>query len=461
MPHALSRVSKALAAARETRRLELGSGVLGRTPQIFRELFRDRPVFIVADTNSLRVAGETVLNAFRAAGHPCAEPFVYTDPALLAEYSCVTQLEQALGSVDAVPVAVGSGTINDLVKLVAHRLQRPYLVVATAASMDGYTAFGASITFQGSKQTFACPAPAGVVADLEVIAGAPKDMTSAGYADLLAKITAGADWLLADALGEEPIAIEAWNIVQGGLRAAVADPAGVRSGDREAIRQLTEGLLLGGFAMQSAQSSRPASGAEHQFSHLWDMQHHTFNGEAPSHGFKVAIGTLAVSALYEHLLQLPLDKFDVAQACSRWPKPETLPTTIRRVLGIGKLAEKAIEESGAKHSTPAALRKQLETVARLWPHLKLRLREQLLPFSELQRKLNEAGAPTEPEQIGISRQRLRDSFLQAYYIRRRFTVLDLAARTGLLESSLQALFGPEGRWPINEPKASKTAVSTS
>src|SRR4029077_17844815 len=106
---------------------------------------------------------------------------------------------------DAIPIAVGSGTINDLTKLAAHHAGRSYLCVATAASMDGYTAFGASITYQGSKQTFDCPAPAAVIADLDIICAAPGDMNAWGYADLLAKVTAGADWLLADALGIEPI----------------------------------------------------------------------------------------------------------------------------------------------------------------------------------------------------------------------------------------------------------------
>ena len=101
-------------------------------------------------------------------------------------------MQEALGSVEAIPVAVGSGTINDLTKLAAHRLGRPYLVVATAASMDGYTAYGASITANGSKQTFDCPAPRAVLADLEVIAGAPGGMNASGYADLLAKNVAGA-----------------------------------------------------------------------------------------------------------------------------------------------------------------------------------------------------------------------------------------------------------------------------
>ena len=254
-------IAEALNAARETRCLELGSGVLGRTPEVYRQQFGDKPVLLVADTNTFAAAGKTTLEVFRRAGHACREPFVFTDSNLHAEHQHVAALEEAMRGHDAIPVAVGSGTINDLTKLAAHRAGRPYLAVATAASMDGYTAFGASIDCNGSKQTINCPAPAAVVADLDVICAAPAEMNAAGYADLLAKTTAGADWLLADALGVEAIDRTAWAIVQGGLREAVTNPAGVRNRNLEAVRQLTEGLLLGGFAMQSAKSSRPASGA--------------------------------------------------------------------------------------------------------------------------------------------------------------------------------------------------------
>ena len=212
----------------------------------------------MADTNTFAAAGQAVLKEFRRAGHACREPFIFAEQNLHAEQQHVAALEEALKEHEAIPVAVGSGTINDLTKLAAHRAGRQYLAVATAASMDGYTAFGASIACEGSKQTINCPVPAAVVADLDVIRAAPASMNAAGYADLLAKTTAGAEWLLADALGVEAIDPTAWAIVQGGLREAVANPAGVRDRNAEALRQLTEGLLLGGFAMQSAKSSRPA-----------------------------------------------------------------------------------------------------------------------------------------------------------------------------------------------------------
>ena len=441
-------IAEALSAARETRCLELGRGVLSRTPKVIRQHFDGKPALVVTDTNTFTVAGQAVLEAFRRSGHACRQPFVFTEPHLYAEDQHVAALEEALRGHQAIPVAVGSGTINDLTKLAAHRAGRPYLAVATAASMDGYTAFGASIACHGSKQTINCPAPTAVVADLDVICAAPAGMNAAGYADLLAKSTAGADWLVADALGVEAIDETAWAIVQGGLREAVANPAGVRDRNLEALRQLTEGLMLSGFAMQSAKSSRPASGAEHQFSHLWDMQHHVNEGRTPLHGFKVGIGTLAVAGLYEYLLARNLEDLDVAGCCARWPDEAGLEKTVRALFSQADLTAVALNESRAKWVDAAGLRRQLETLRQVWPDLKRRLRQQLIPRLELKGMLRAAGAPVEPEEIGISRARLREGFGQAYCLRRRFTVLDLAVRCGLLEPALSELFGPGDPWPV-------------
>jgi glycerol-1-phosphate dehydrogenase [NAD(P)+] len=441
-------LNEALRSARETRCLEIGPGVLSLTPQVFHSQFHARPAVIVADANTFAAAGKRVADAFKASGQSTREPFLFLAPDLYAEYRFVEELESALKKHDAIPVAVGSGTINDLTKLAAHRAGRPYMSVATAASMDGYTAFGASITFQGSKQTFECPAPTAVVADLEIIAAAPGDMNAWGYADLLAKVAAGADWILADAVGVEKIDAPAWAIAQGRLRENVADPAGIQSRNPAAIARLVEGLMLGGLAMQAARTSRAASGAEHQFSHLWDMQHHTHNGRAPSHGFKVGIGTLASTAFYERLLQLPLDKIEIESRCAAWPTPDQWQARVRELFGAGEVAEVAAREIQAKSGGPDTLRAQLQALRSHWPELRERLRRQLLPFGTLRTMLQAAGAPVEPEQIGITRERLRASFEQAFFLRRRFTVLDLAVRAGVFDQCVNNVFGPTGPWPL-------------
>jgi glycerol-1-phosphate dehydrogenase [NAD(P)+] len=438
-------LTSALAAAKDTRSLEIGSKILHKAPEIFRQQFGELPAVIVADTNTFEAAGQTVFDALQR-DNQSIEPFIYSDPNLYAEHKYVAELVESLKSHDAIPVAVGSGSINDLVKLAAHEVARPYMCVATAASMDGYTAFGASITQNGSKQTFFCPAPKAVIADLDIISVAPGDMNSWGYADLVAKVTAGADWMLSDAMGAEPVHAEAWKIIQTGLRELITEPAGVPARRPASISRLVEGLMLAGFAMQAAKNSRAASGAEHQFSHLWDMQHHAHQGKAPSHGFKVGIGTLAITALYEFLFEQPLERLDVDVCCEAWPDEMAITKMIRERFSEGDLTVVALQETRAKWIDRRELSEQLKKLRTMWPTLKERLRKQLLPFKELKQMLSDAGAPVEPEQIGISRERLRDSFWMSYFIRRRFTALDLAARTNLLEKALEHLFGKGGRW---------------
>ena len=433
-------LQRALGRARDTRLLELDRGARFRTAEAFNSLYGSAAAVVIADENSFRVAGRDVVDALKAAGQACHEPVVLPAEGLHAEYAFVDEIRARVQSLDAVPIAVGAGTINDLVKLVAHQCGRPYLTVATAASMDGYTAYGASITYQGSKQTFDCPAPLGVVADLDVIAGAPPELNAAGYADLAAKCPAGADWIVADYLGEEAIDRPVWDTVQSQLRNWLADPAGVRAGDFDTLRRITVALMMSGFAMQAALTSRPASGAEHQFSHLWDMEHHTHLGAAPSHGFKVGIGSVASLAMYEALGKLNIADLDLERAVKSWPDAMSNDQEIASLFAHDELTAKAREESAAKLVSRETLRPQLERLKRGWPELQRRLAEQLIPQAEFRDMLREAGAAYVPEQIGITADRLRRSYRQAYHIRRRFTVLDVARRSGLMEPALNLIF---------------------
>lgn len=433
-------LQRALDRARDTRVLELDRGARFRTAEAFESLFGSSAAVVVADENSFEVAGRAVVDSLKSAGQANFAPIVLPADGLYAEYSFIDDLRRRIKPLEAVPIAVGAGTINDLVKLAAHQLGRPYLTVATAASMDGYTAYGASITHEGSKQTFDCPAPRAVIADLDVLAAAPAWMNASGYADLAAKCPAGADWIAADFLGEEPIDQDVWDTVQSQLRAWMAHPAGVRSGDFDAIRRITVALMMSGFAMQAHLTSRPASGAEHQFSHLWDMEHHTHEGVAPSHGFKVGIGSLASLALYEALKELNVGDLDVERAVKHWHLAESNDQEIAEQFAHEELAAKARDESRRKLVSREALREQLDRLKRGWPQLQRRLDGQLIPGDEFRDMLREAGAAHESEQIGISPERLRRSYRQAYHIRRRFTVLDVAKRSGLLEPALDIVF---------------------
>lgn len=443
----MNAVEEALERARDTKALEFGEGAMEKVPSMFSKLFPGKTAIVVTDTNTYRVAGERVYDCIKAAGIPTAEPFIFTDPELYAEWSYIGQLEEHLRGMDAIAVAVGAGVINDLTKLVSGHLGRRYIIVGTAASMDGYTAYGASITFEGNKQTFDCPAPLGMVMDPSVAAKAPEGMSASGYADLIAKIPAGADWIIADAVGSEKIDPFAFSLVQNDLRDALSCPDAVAAGDVEATGKLSHGLIMSGFAMQAICSSRPASGTEHQFSHFWDMEGLCYNGRHVSHGFKVAIGTLVSTACLEFLLSKDLSTLDVDSCVAQWPSWEETERQIRRAFeGKPGHLSRALTESRAKYTDREGVRAQLEAVKRQWPELSGKIRSQIIPLSEVRDRLRRVRAPYECEMIGVSREKLRATFRCIPYMRNRFTAIDLLQRACLLEEAEKALFDEGALW---------------
>ncbi len=438
-------IERAVRVARDTRVFEAEAGIRHRTGSVFRTLFGGQGAIVVADGNTFPAAGRDVQASLEREGVVGHGPFIFGQH-VHADIECVEELENFLRPLPSIPVAVGSGTLNDLTKLASHRLNRPYMVVGTAASMDGYAAFGASILKDGSKETMECPGPWAILADLETIGCAPAGLNSYGYGDLLAKIPAGADWILADAAGAEPIRKPVWDTVQAFLRSWVGEPAAIPAREPASLAHLLNGLVMSGLAMQEMLTSRPASGAEHQFSHLWDMQNHTYRGEAPSHGFKVGIGTLASIALFDDLLARDIGSLDVEKAAAAWPSLETHENRILELFGPGGLARRAQAEMRAKYVSGDALRTQLLRLRDGWGELSARLRAQLISFQEAREMLRKAGCPYDPAQIGISRARFRLAHEQVCYLRRRYTVLDALQRMGLFESALDNLFGQDGVW---------------
>jgi glycerol-1-phosphate dehydrogenase [NAD(P)+] len=436
-------VDRALAAATDTRLLVLEAGALALVAKAFRHLFEDRAAVVVADLTTWDVAGRRAEAALLQGGIAVHPPIVLPVP-LHADLDRVLEVEAALAADDAIPIAVGSGTINDLTKLAAARLGRPYMVVATAASMDGYAAFGASITHQGFKQTMACPAPAGIVADLEILAAAPTPLTAAGYGDLLGKVTAGADWMVADAVGVEPIDPVAWSLVQGPLADALGNPERLAAHDATATEGFFLGLVISGLAMQATRSSRPASGAEHLISHLWEMTELAEGPNPPSHGTKVGIGTVLVTMLYERLRRRDLTAIDAEARVAALPSEREIEHGVRAALPAGEVADRALTETLAKHPTPDQLRARLALLRERWPSLRERIDGQLLPPAELRRRLDALGAATHPGAIGIDPTRLRADLLAARLIRRRYTVLDLAHEAGLLEACVDEVVAAVG-----------------
>ena len=426
-----------LPAAIHTKSVVLGKNALSRTGQMLENLFPQRSAVIIADKITWEIAGRKVYEHIESSSVKQHRPYVITDPELSAEWKYVQILEDFLASTDAIPVAVGSGVINDLTKLASFRTGRPYICIGTVASSDGYAAFGASIIRDGSKQTFECNAPYGIIMDTDIISHAPRHLTAAGYADLMAKITAGADWIAADAAKAEPINRAAFDLSQSGLRKIVSD-FDIDSGN--SIEGLVHGLLQSGFAMQLNESSRPASGTEHLFCHLWDVQNLKLDGKNISHGFQVGIGVIVSTLLYEALLLTDIENMNISACAAAWP---TWKDTEKHIAELFKdypqMTDACIQQTRLKYPTPDELFSQLSAFKSSWPETCKNLRAQLLSYSEVRTLLERAGAPTRPEQIGVSRQRLLDSCRMLPYMRDRFTIVDLAVRLGVYEEWLDGL----------------------
>jgi glycerol-1-phosphate dehydrogenase [NAD(P)+] len=450
-------INAALRDATDTQNVTIGTGTLASVEDVFEQSFGDATAVVVADGNTFEVAGKEVQRHLEEAGRETVEPYVFPGkPTLYAGYDSIETLIEALREHDAIPVAVGSGTLNDIVKRAAYECDRPYMCVGTAASMDGYTAFGASIEKDDKKQTLTCPAPRAMLGDVEVLVNAPARMTASGYADLLSKVTAGADWVVADALEVEKIDQKVWSLVQDTLRGATGRPAELREGDQDAMDGLIEGLIMSGLAMQAHQSSRPASGAEHQFSHLWEGEGLGRDLDPPlSHGFKVGVGTISIAALYERILERDLSNVDVDAICDSWPAWEEVENQVRVAYSGSKLEEAAVNETQAKYVDADGLSERLERLREIWPELREKVEEQLMPAEELRGMLEAAGCPTSPTEIGLSWAEFKATYRRAQMLRRRYTVLDLASETGILDECVEELFAPGGFW-AREPRATRS-----
>lgn len=450
-------IQKALSTAKDTKAIVIGEDVLDQTGKMFKDLFNDKKALLVADENTFGAAGEEVVASLEEAGVQIIDRMIFPGkPTVYADYDNVSKVREHLkGLDDTVICSIASGTLNDISKLASGELKRPYMNVCTAASVDGYAAYGAAITRDGFKITRECPAPAGLIADLKVIANAPARLTATGYGDLLEKIPAGADWILADRLGVEAIDDYTWSLVQGPLRQALANPAELGSGNPAAIAGLAKGNIMSGLAMQALSSSRPASGAGHQFSHTWEMEGHGLDWEPPlSHGMKVGIGTVASLALWQEFLAMDIDNLDIEKVVAATRPKEEVEARVREYI-IDKIEDVAVKHTLSKYLEGDALRERLQTLKDNWADIRESCSKQIISPEQAIEDLKAAGAPYHPEQIKIYWDRFRKTHIQAQMIRPRYTVFDVLVDLGALDSVIEHLFSPEGFWgqhrhPVNE-----------
>lgn len=428
-------VARAVAQSKTVAEVLIAPGAIAQTGALYTRHFTG-PACLIADENTWAAAGPQAEAALNAAGIATRRHILPAKPRPKPTVDLANALRDALHPGET-PVAIGSGVLNDVTKHAAFEANRPYLCIGTAASMDGYTSAGAPLSDKGFKKTIQCRPARAVLGDLDIIAAAPPEMTGWGYGDLAGKIPAGGDWIIADTLGVEAIDDVAWPLVQSSLRAWLGQPRAIAAGDPAAIAGLFTGLTLVGLAMELHGSSRPASGADHQIAHLWEMDDLMQNGERVSHGACVAVGCTMTLRLYDWLLAQDLTRLDPAIADTA-PTLDDKIAAIHAAFGPGEIATRAIEETRAKHIDRAAQRARIETLRAEWPRLQSRLRTQLMPADQMRAALHAAGAPADAAEIGIDRAYLERTTLNARFLRSRYTLLDLLDETGLLAQAVNA-----------------------
>lgn len=306
-------------------------------------------------------------------------------------------------------LAAGAGTIHDTTRYVANERGIPFLSFPTAATVDGFVSTVSAMTWHGFKKTLPGVAPLAVVADTDIFAAAPRRLTAAGVGDALGKYTSLLDWEIAHLVcGEHhceriaAITREAADKVRGGI-------ADIAAGGRDGAEQLMAALLLSGIAMQLMGNSRPASGAEHHISHLWEMEVVGPHTDA-MHGEKVGVGLLLALGEYRRLAAADLTaRRDYAG----------LPHELLR----GRFG--GLYDDIAAENTPDLLAEvepdQLEAAL---PRIRALVGALPAP-DKIAAELARVGGPTTVAQLGLPEEIVADSLALSPFVRRRLTLMRL------------------------------------
>lgn len=402
-------------------------------------------VVLVSDANTDEAIADTLARRLAGAGRRVTRCSFPERSGLVADRAATEAVRAALrsGAADGAVVA-GSGTLNDITRYATHLEAVDYLSVPTAASMDGYASGVAAMQFDGLKVTFPAQAPLGVFADSRVLAAAPAEMTSWGLGDLLGKITARFDWVLSEAVTAEVYCPVLADRVAGPMQRCAKEPGALLAGDEDGISALVAGLVESGITMAMAGSSRPASGAEHHFSHFWDLLAYRGLRDHAPHGLQVAHATATVMRLQIETLVHLDDEL-------RWPPGRRSPdedpwlgelAAGEQIDSVRKEKAEMWEAFAPRWPPPAAAladaRSRLGSVTDDFPLVSAALRA--LGVTSTGRSVDPS--PRRSAGFSLDLPTLRATVRFANRMRSRFSALDLLDSQGRIDSLAAGLTAP-------------------
>ena len=279
----------------ETRKVVVDCGALDRFEEYMQEL---------GLTGKRAVVYDTVIYKLTEGKHVKADQEIVLEAqGLRAEDTLIEEMMTKLDHPDVI-VAFGAGTIMDFGRYPAYKLGIPFVAIPTLASSDGFTANICSAILNGQKKSTPMCAPVLVVADLDIIKGAPKRLIASGINDILAKYISLADWRISKLVANEyycPMVAELAEHALKLMRGAADKYAATGEADHEAM---TMAQMESGLTMQLLNHSRAASGAEHLMAHLVEMHPPRFENAEGIHGECVGVGTFACVKEYHRLAGL-------------------------------------------------------------------------------------------------------------------------------------------------------------
>ena len=411
-----------------------GAGVVEQVPEVVRSLGANK-VFVLSDLNTYEAAGKRVCKLLADAGIQFQSFTLQSREPHPDEHwvgSAVMHMEP--GS-DAV-IAVGSGVVNDIGKMLAALSRLPYIIVGTAPSMDGYASATSSMTRSGLKVSINTKAANVIIGDTDILCEAPMRLLRAGLGDMIAKYVSICEWRMANIITGEYYCEEVAQLIRSALQQCVDGADGLLRREKEAVQAVFEGLVIGGVAMNYAGCSRPASGNEHYISHIVDMRAVEFGTAEDLHGIQCAIGTLQTLRLYEKLLSVKPDREKALSHAAAFDY-NAWAAQLRAFLGKGAESMIALEAKEGKYD-PAAHAARLEIILSNWDALLDIIRQELPSAAAVESLLHKIGAPTTLAEIGVQEELLPMIFRATKDIRDKYVLSRLLWDLGILDEMLDA-----------------------
>lgn len=406
-------------------------------PSILAEQSAGKRGLMICDDNTWELAGGRILEVLSNKGYEIRVCMLNQKPMVIPNEKAITQiLLEFEPSMDFL-IAVGSGTINDLTRFISHRTGKPYIIFATAPSMDGYASTVSPLLINGFKRTYITVPPLAIIANIDILCSAPDDMILAGFGDILGKVTSLADWQMGTILMQEKLCPVARNMVQSALEKVISEASQIAQRRPESIQALMEALILSGVAMMLMGNSRPASGSEHHISHYIEMKYFMEGRQPLLHGTKVGLAALYTVALYNELASLDHQKVDIPRLVKMRTPYEEWCQRIEEV--FGPIAQEVVGSNDKQNWNPDVYERRLHDIKEKWENHLKPLLSSVPPLGTVKEWLHRAGANFTPRALGIEQNLVEEALLYAKEIRPHYTILRLADDLGILKEKIEKI----------------------